>query len=351
MAATVWRRALPRILSLSSTITATPAAIQSHPWAADCPRKLLPLAARWDSRRFVQLEPKIDVDNKVDPFGLVAEEMAQLGRRLRDMVAAEVPKLASAAEYFFKLGVEGKRFRPMVLLLMSSSLTMVLPSAAAATSDEKNWRHHKLAEITEMIHVASLLHDDVLDHADTRRGIASLNFIMGNKLAVLAGDFLLARAAFSLSTLQNDEVVGLMSKVLEHLVAGEVMQWTVDAEKSSSMDYYLQKTFYKTASLIANSCKCIAILAGHPKEVAALAFDYGRHLGLAYQLVDDLLDFTGTKASLGKPALSDLREGIATAPVLYALEEHPALQELIDRKFKDPGDVDSALKMVLASKR
>jgi len=200
-----------------------------------------------------------------------------------------------------------------------------------------------------MIHVASLLHDDVLDHSDTRRGIGSLNYVMGNKLAVLAGDFLLARASVALASLRNTEVVELLSQVLEHLVTGEFMQLSTDSQEVASMDYYMRKTFYKTASLMANSCKAVAVVAGQPMEVATSAFNYGRHLGLAYQLVDDALDFTGTQASLGKPALSDLGQGIVTAPILFALNEHPQMYDLIKRKFRKADDINLALEMVKKS--
>ncbi|XP_020277283.1 solanesyl-diphosphate synthase 1, mitochondrial-like isoform X4 [Asparagus officinalis] len=264
------------------------------------------------------------------------------------MVVAEVPKLASAAEYFFKMGVEGKRFRPTVLLLMASALDVPIPKTVIDGNlhmlpKEVRGRQQSIAEITEMIHVASLLHDDVLDDAETRRGISSLNFVMGNKLAVLAGDFLLSRACVALASLKNTEVVSLLATVVEHLVTGETMQMTTNSEKRCSMEYYLQKTYYKTASLISNSCKAIAILAGQTAEVSMLAYDYGRNLGLAFQLIDDVLDFTGTSASLGKGSLSDIRHGIVTAPILFAMEEFPQLRELIDRSFSEPEDVETAL--------
>ncbi|RZC70745.1 hypothetical protein C5167_033900 [Papaver somniferum] len=282
------------------------------------------------------------LEEPVDPFSLVADELSLIGNRLREMVVAEVPKLASAAEYFFKMGVEGKRFRPTVLLLMASALNVSLPGslpdAVANFSNELRTRQQCIAEITEMIHVASLLHDDVLDDADTRRGVRSLNFLMGNKLSVLAGDFLLSRACVALGSLKNTEVVTLLATVVEHLVTGETM-----VSVSCSMDQYMQKTYYKTASLIANSCKAIALLAGQTTDVAMLAYNYGCNLGLAYQLIDDVLDFTGTSASLGKGSLSDIRHGIITAPILFAIEEFPQLQEVINRGFSDPADVDLAL--------
>ncbi|KAJ4976862.1 hypothetical protein NE237_001968 [Protea cynaroides] len=288
------------------------------------------------------------IEEQMDPFSLVADELSILADRLRAMVVAEVPKLASAAEYFFKMGVEGKRFRPTVLLLMATALNMAIPKSASGgvidtLSDELRRRQQCIAEITEMIHVASLLHDDVLDDAETRRGVGSLNIVMGNKLSVLAGDFLLSRACVALASLENTEVVSLLATVVEHLVTGETMQMTTTSEQRCSMEYYLQKTYYKTASLISNSCKAIALLAGQTAEVSVMAYDYGRNLGLAYQLVDDVLDFTGTSASLGKGSLSDIRHGIVTAPILFAIEEFPQLRAVVDRGFEDPAAVDLAL--------
>ncbi|KAL3833668.1 hypothetical protein ACJIZ3_008404 [Penstemon smallii] len=287
-------------------------------------------------------------EERLDPFSLVADELSILANRLRSMVVAEVPKLASAAEYFFKMGVEGKRFRPTVLLLMATALNVPMhtppPKDAVDTlSTELRSRQQSIAEITEMIHVASLLHDDVLDDADTRRGIGSLNYVMGNKLAVLAGDFLLSRACVALASLKNTEVVSLLAKVVEHLVTGETMQMTTSSDQRCSMEYYMQKTYYKTASLISNSCKAIALLAGQSAEVSILAYEYGKNLGLAFQLIDDVLDFTGTSTSLGKGSLSDIRHGIITAPILFAMEEYPELRSVVDKGFDNSANVERAL--------
>ncbi|EYU29662.1 hypothetical protein MIMGU_mgv1a007049mg [Erythranthe guttata] len=295
-------------------------------------------------------------EEQIDPFSLVADELSLLANRLRSMVVAEVPKLASAAEYFFKMGVEGKRFRPTVLLLMATALNLPAPrqqphdAAVDNLATELRVRQQCIAEITEMIHVASLLHDDVLDDADTRRGIGSLNYVMGNKLAVLAGDFLLSRACVALASLKNTEVVSLLAKVVEHLVTGETMQMTTSSDQRCSMDYYMQKTYYKTASLISNSCKSIALLAGQTSEVSVLAYDYGKNLGLAFQLIDDVLDFTGTSTSLGKGSLSDIRHGIVTAPILFAMEEFPELRDVVDEGFDNSANVDLALEYLGRSK-
>jgi geranyl diphosphate synthase len=152
------------------------------------------------------------------------------------MVLAEVPKLASAAEYFFKRGVQGKQFRSTILLLMATALNVRVPEALIGEStdivtSELRVRQRGIAEITEMIHVASLLHDDVLDDADTRRGVGSLNVVMGNKMSVLAGDFLLSRACGALAALKNTEVVALLATAVEHLVTGETMEITSSTEQ------------------------------------------------------------------------------------------------------------------------
>ncbi|XP_010516611.1 PREDICTED: solanesyl diphosphate synthase 3, chloroplastic/mitochondrial isoform X1 [Camelina sativa] len=295
------------------------------------------------------------VEEELDPFSLVADELSLLSNKLREMVVAEVPKLASAAEYFFKRGVQGKQFRSTILLLMATALNVRVPEvlvgeSADIVTSELRVRQRGIAEITEMIHVASLLHDDVLDDADTRRGVGSLNVVMGNKMSVLAGDFLLSRACGALAALKNTEVVALLATAVEHLVTGETMEITSTTEQRYSMEYYMQKTYYKTASLISNSCKAVAVLTGQTAEVAVLAFEYGKNLGLAFQLIDDILDFTGTSASLGKGSLSDIRHGVITAPILFAMEEFPQLREVVDRVEKDPTNVDIALEYLGKSK-
>jgi geranyl diphosphate synthase len=295
------------------------------------------------------------ISTHIDPFSIVRSEIESVSERLRRCIVTEIPTLEQAAEYFFRAGHEGKRLRSTVILLMATSLASVPTSPSFLTVDdspadahppEKRRRQQRIAEITELIHVASLLHDDVIDNADKRRGLKALNSLFGNKVAILAGDFLLARASVSLAALRNSEVIALMSQVLEHLVAGEILQMTAGPEDAGSMDHYMRKTYYKTASLVANSCKSVAVLAGCSPEEATAAWDYGRHLGLAFQLIDDVLDYTGTTAELGKPAGNDLRSGLATAPVLFAAEEHPELHSLIKRRFREHGDVELALNLV-----
>jgi len=202
-----------------------------------------------------------------------------------------------------------------------------------------------------MIHTASLLHDDVIDDATTRRGIPSLNRVYGNKLAILGGDFLLARASVALARLRNPEVIEIMSTVIEHLVKGEVMQFRPKVTNTllDNIDYYITKSYYKTASLIAGSSKSITILGGYDGYLQLVAEEYAKNLGLAFQVIDDLLDFSGSAKNMGKATLADLNSGVITAPVLYAAQDFPELRPMIDRKFNQPGDVQRAVECIKLS--
>jgi len=210
-------------------------------------------------------------------------------------------------------------------------------------------RHRRLAEITEMIHTASLVHDDVVDESDTRRGIATVHSKFGNRIAVLAGDFLFAQSSWYLANLDNLEVVKLLSKVIMDLATGEILQGLNRFDTKTTIETYLEKSYYKTASLIANSGMAAGLLSDVSRQTADNLYGYGRHLGLAFQIVDDILDFTGSADTLGKPAAADLISGNLTAPTLYAMEEKPHLGVLIQRKFVNAGEADEAIALVQAS--
>jgi hexaprenyl-diphosphate synthase len=204
----------------------------------------------------------------------------------------------------------------------------------------------RLAEITELIHTASLLHDDVLDSSQVRRSNPSANIAFGNKLAVLAGDFLLGRASVALARLRDPEVTELLATVIANLVEGEFMQLRNTAKDEAyptyspdALTYYLQKTYLKSASLISKSCRAAALLGECTPAVVDAAYSYGKNLGLAFQLVDDMLDYTVSAGELGKPAGADLELGLATAPLLFAWKQNPDLGELVGRKFSKEGDV------------
>jgi len=311
-----------------------------------------------------------------DPFKLAKSDMEDLSKGIRiDLIASDHPVLAKAASYFFEKGQEGgKKVRPMMVLLLSRAMAsghqmdisqvennntglfqsydQPMPKPLPWQRQDLPQAQRRLAEISEMIHTASLFHDDVIDDADTRRGAPSVHKIFGNKMAILAGDYLLARASIFLARLRDVEVVETMSTIIEHLVRGEVMQMKGTGGGRASLNndrlvYYLRKNFYKTASLMANSCKSAAILGGYNDKVISAAYKYGKHVGIAFQLIDDVLDFDGNTNALGKPLLADLNAGLATAPVLYAAEKYPnELQIMMDRKFVDDGDVEATVRLV-----
>jgi geranylgeranyl pyrophosphate synthase len=315
----------------------------------------------------------IDI-GQADPFEIAKPELQLLSESIReDLIGTDHPVLNKAASYFFDGGSAdgGKKVRPMMVLLLSRALaeSVGTTSAAAASSsasedilfsDPLSWQRadlpqaqRRLAEISEMIHTASLFHDDVIDGADTRRGIPAVHMVFGNKMAILAGDYLLARASICLARLRNVQVVETMSTIIEHLVRGEVMQMRGTAASegiNERLEYYLRKNYYKTGSLMANSCKSAALLGDYPDELVSASYRFGKHVGMAFQLVDDVLDFEGSLSQLGKPSLSDLKAGLATAPVLFACEEFPELGLLVDRKFKEDGDVERAVELVFKSK-
>lgn len=167
--------------------------------------------------------------------------------------------------------------------------------------------------------------------------------------AILAGDFILSAASMALARIGNTAVVSVLSQVIEDLVRGEFMQLGSKENESERFKHYLEKTFKKTASLIANSCKAVSILVNSDPEVHEIAYQYGRNVGIAFQLVDDMLDFTSCANQLGKPSAADLRLGLATGPVLFACQQFPELHSMIMRRFGSDGDVDRAWRYVLES--
>ena len=323
-----------------------------------------------------------------DPLRIVGKELKFLNKNIRQLLGSGHPILNTVSKYYTQS--EGKHVRPMLVLLMSQA-TSLCPKQNRPTSslnsppidnpitssnflldfnpdqsstpltDPKNESDYtislnpdssilpgqrRLAEITELIHLASLLHDDVIDVASTRRSRPSANVQFGNKMAVLAGDFLLGRASVALARLRDPEVTELLATVIANLVEGEFMQLKNTSQdeqrpvwSEDTVSYYLQKTYLKSASLISKSCRAAALLGDSSPEVADAAYSYGKNLGLAFQLVDDMLDYTITESELGKPAGADLELGLATAPLLFAWKERPELGELVGRRFALEGDV------------
>lgn len=268
-------------------------------------------------------------------FSPVEADLRQLADSLKQLVGARHPILYAAAEHLFS--AKGKRVRPAIVLLISRT-TMA--------NQEITLKHRRLAEITEMIHTASLVHDDVVDDSELRRGVPTVHSLFNNRVAVLAGDFLFAQSSWYLANLDNLEVVKLLSQVIMDLAEGEIQQGLNRFDSGLSIEAYLEKSYYKTASLIANSAKAAGVLSEVTVEQTEDLYEYGRNIGLAFQIVDDILDFTGSSEELGKPAASDLKSGNLTAPALYALEEKPYLETLIEREFTQEGDIEQALTLI-----
>lgn len=268
-------------------------------------------------------------------FSPVEADLRLLAENLKNLIGARHPILYAAAEHLFSAG--GKRIRPAIVLLVAR---------ATMRGQEITQRHRRLAEITEMIHTASLVHDDVIDESEMRRGLPAVHSRFSTQVAVLAGDFLFAQSSWYLANLENIEVIKLLSEVIKDFAEGEIQQGLLRFDTGLTIESYLEKSYYKTASLIANSSKAAAILSDVSDVEAQKLYQYGRHLGLAFQIVDDIFDFTSSTEGLGKPAGSDLKSGNLTAPVLYALEEKPYLEELIDREFAQEDDLEQALALV-----
>ncbi|KAJ7525669.1 hypothetical protein O6H91_17G061100 [Diphasiastrum complanatum] len=281
---------------------------------------------------------KISLNQLIEP---VTSELQTLNENLESVVGAQNPVLMSAAKQLF--GAGGKRMRPAVVFLVSRA------TAELAGLEDIRPQHRRLAEITEMIHTASLIHDDVLDESDIRRGKKTIHQIYGTRVAVLAGDFMFAQSSWYLANLDNLEVIKLISQVIRDFASGEIKQASSLFDCGTSLQDYLDKSYYKTASLIAASTRSAAIFSGVNASICDQMFEYGMHLGLAFQIVDDILDFTQSTEQLGKPAGSDLAKGNLTAPVLFALEQEPGLRELIDSEFTDDGSLQTAISMVYNS--
>lgn len=268
-------------------------------------------------------------------FPQIQKDLKLLDVNLKNMTGPRHPILYAAAEHLFSSG--GKRIRPSIILLVAKAT-----NNAQVLKDE----HRRLAEITEIIHTASLLHDDVIDDCSTRRGSNTVNSKFSNKIAVLAGDFLFAQSSWYLANLNNLEVVKIISKVITDFAEGEITQGLSKFDMSISLNNYINKSFNKTASLLASSCKAAAIISGSNKQIQNKFYNYGKHLGLAFQVIDDILDIIGTYKKMGKPCGLDLKNGNLTAPLLFAVNECPSLSLFIDREFQEEEDIKKSIALI-----
>ncbi|XP_029710962.1 all trans-polyprenyl-diphosphate synthase PDSS1 [Aedes albopictus] len=278
----------------------------------------------------------------IDPYILLDEELKYIFEDIRQEInrATNHQELKKIAVYYFD--GQGKAIRPMVAMLMAKALNYHMHNETSNVVHAQR----QIAMISEMIHTASLVHDDVIDQSFARRGKPSVNVIWNHKKVTQAGDYVLAVASMLLARLKHDEVTHILSQVLTDLVQGEFMQLGSKETENERFAHYFTKTYRKTASLIANSLKAVAVLSGADEQMVELSFQYGRNLGLAFQFVDDLLDFVSSSEAMGKPAAADLKLGLATAPVLFACEKFPELNPMILRRFREPGDVERAYELV-----
>lgn len=251
--------------------------------------------------------------------------LSQVEAKMKNVESSIFAPLAHA--FVDLIGSGGKRLRPTLALLAAQvrqeqSDTPLFPHIIA------------LAASVEMLHTATLVHDDVIDGALLRRGAPTLNALWNRGATILAGNFMFARAAYFAAETNNPRVIRIFANTLETIVNGELHQLSARHDFRQAKEDYYQRIYAKTASLFAAATEAAAILAELAEtEVQALR-DYGHNLGMAFQIVDDILDFTGSDATLGKPAGSDLRGGTLTLPFFYFLQNNPDADRLI-RQMQD----------------
>ncbi|XP_066485142.1 all trans-polyprenyl-diphosphate synthase PDSS1-like isoform X1 [Tiliqua scincoides] len=299
--------------------------------------------------RFYHITARTDSYSKVvsdekykDPFKLGRKDLKNLYEDIKKELWLSTTELKEMCEYYFD--GKGKAFRPMIVVLMAKACNFHHSDSGEVKANQRS-----VAVIAEMIHTATLVHDDVIDNARSRRGKQTVNHIWGERKAVLAGDFILSAASLALARIGNTTIVSVLTQVIEDLVRGEFLQLGSKENENERFAHYLEKSFKKTASLIANSCKAVSMLGCPDPKVHEIAYQYGKNVGIAFQLIDDVLDFTSCSDQLGKPASADLKLGIATGPVLFACQQFPEINVMIMRRFSLPGDVERAREYVLQS--
>ncbi len=263
---------------------------------------------------------------------LIHEELQHVEQRMREISRTEYEHLSAVVGYLLDSG--GKRLRPAIAILSSK----FYPA-------EHN-RVVSLAAALEMLHTATLVHDDMIDNSLIRRGNPTLNASWGKGATVLTGDYLFAWAAFLGTETKNMRVMSLFAEALMTICSGELNGiFNSDWRHQTREDYY-RRTYSKTASLFALAAEGGAILSGAPEREIQALHAYGRHLGMAFQVVDDALDFIGDERDLGKPVGHDLRQGILTLPTMYFLDRHPqhsAVTEVLNGQEKDETKVQEVV--------
>ena len=260
---------------------------------------------------------------EVDPM---AADMQRVDEVIRVRLASEVALINQISHYIVSAG--GKRIRPRLVLLFAQALGF------------HGSEQHELAATVEFIHTATLLHDDVVDESSLRRGLQTANALFGNAASVLVGDFLYSRAFQMMVSVNRIRVLEVLADATNVIAEGEVLQLMNMHDPDLAVDDYLRVIRFKTAKLFEASARLGAVLADAPHAVEEACADYGRSLGTAFQLVDDLLDYEGDTQALGKNVGDDLREGKPTLPLLVAMARSTEDERLLIRHAIEHGEPD-----------
>jgi len=268
-----------------------------------------------------------------DLFPVLADDLDQVDRVIRLRLSSEVALINTVADYI--IGAGGKRMRPVLLLLVARALGY------------QGTHHHLLAAVIEFIHTATLLHDDVVDESELRRGRGTANAMFGNAASVLVGDFLYSRAFQMMVEPDDMRVMRVLSDATNVIAEGEVLQLMNCNDPDVDETRYLQVIRYKTAKLFEAAGQIGAILCGAPAEVEEAAAEYGRRMGTAFQLIDDVLDYSGDTGEIGKNVGDDLREGKATLPLIHVMahgtgDERAMVRQAIEQGHTEHFDAISA---------
>ena len=273
-----------------------------------------------------------------DELPTLPDDLTRIDHALRESVRTSDPFLADVATHL--IGAGGKRLRPT--LTLCSSYASTHGSTHAASADALTG-----AVACELVHLGSLYHDDVIDEAETRRGVPSVNARWSNIVAILAGDFLLARAS-SLAASLGADVASLLAATIGELCRGQVLELQHLFDVDRSEEDYASAIEGKTAALFATSCRIGGMVSGVGDATLDALTRFGRHLGMCFQIVDDVLDLSSTDDALGKHAGQDLLEGIYTLPVIYMLRESSELRDLLGGPI-DSEQLEAARTLALGS--
>lgn len=236
----------------------------------------------------------------------ILSELNEVKSLLNQVASANFPFLASMLDHIIDSG--GKRIRPSVTLL------------ASKLNNHDNSTPIIMATAIEMLHIATLIHDDTVDDSNVRRGKATISNLWGQKAAVLAGDYIFAASATQVCATQNIRVIRRFSETIMELSLGELQEMEINFNSQTNLSNYLERIYNKTASLFSTSAQSGAILSGCDEESIKSLQSYGYNIGMAFQIIDDILDFQGNEVEVGKPIQTDLANGILTLPSIYALE-------------------------------